>query len=618
MHTPQLLSRIALSAFLGLASLALHAEPHQGHDHSEDEDDAPQRAHAAERVEWRAEGVADGMGARGAVQGCTVCAFADTLRVKLLSINDFHGQLSAGRRVSNRPVGSAGALASYLKAAQAGNEDKTIVVHAGDHVGATPPASALLQDEPAITFLNQLANDHCRYPERDERHERDERAEWHPKCNLVGTLGNHEFDEGVAEMQRLLNGGNHASGPFLEAPWRGARFPYVSANVVDARTGKPVLPPYVIKKIDGMPIAFIGAVLKATPTIVTPSGVAGVKFLDEADAINAYIPELRRKHVRAIVVLIHQGGRQNTYNGATLPDAPAVTGDIVDIVTRLHDEVDVVVSGHWHSFSNALLSNQNGKPILVTQAFSSGTAYGDIDLEISRASRDVVAKSAAIVTTWADAGPGLAPDPQAAQLTAAAEEKVAPLVNQVIGVAAADITRTENTAGESALGNLIADAQRAAMGTDFAFMNPGGIRADIFAGDVTWGELFTVQPFGNSLVKMDLTGQQVYTLLEQQWTGQPFARLLKTSGLTYTWDAALPAGGRVVAVYKNGALIDKAATYSVTVNSFMADGGDNFTVLPAGTNRVGGPVDLDALIAYIKSIPQPFATSIEGRVQRLN
>lgn len=587
--------------------------PHSDHDHSIDDDDMHQRKRASKRIEWRSK------------------AESDSLRVKLLGINDFHGQLSAGRRVSNRPVGSAAVLASYLRTAQQGMEDKTVIVHAGDHVGATPPASALLQDEPAIAFLNQLGNDHCRYPEREgksERHEnkgnrhgRDkhaERAEWHPKCNLVGTLGNHEFDEGVTEMQRLLNGGNHANGPFLENPWRGARFPYISANVVDAGTGKPILPAYVIKKIDGVPVAFIGAVLKGTPSIVTPSGVAGVKFLDEAEAINQYIPELRRKRVHAIIVLIHQGGRQTTYNGPTQATAPAVTGDIVDIINRLDDEVDVVVSGHWHSFTNAILNNQNGKSILVTQAFSSGTAYGDIDLEISRVSHDVIAKSAAIVTTWADEGPGLAPDSAAAQLTAAAEEWVAPLVNQVIGNAATDITRTENGAGESALGNLIADAQRAAMATDFAFMNSGGIRADINAGEVTWGELFTVQPFGNSLVKMDLTGQQIYTLLEQQWAGQTFARILKLSGLRYTWNAAAPIGSRIVAVYRDGILIDRAATYSVAVNSFLADGGDNFIVLRDGLNRVGGSIDLDALIVYVRSIAQPFAAAIEGRIQRLN
>lgn len=600
------LTRLGLFAAILAFAAGNIARAGTGHDH--DEDSTPrERAHAEKRVEWRGG------------------QMADTLKVKILSINDFHGQLSAGRRVANRPVGSAGVLASYLRNAQRGQEDNTIIVHAGDHVGATPPSSALLQDEPAIMFLNQLANDDCRYPKRPGRaqheSEPDERAHrpgWRSKCNVVGTLGNHEFDEGVTELKRLLYGGNHANGPFLEDPWRGARFPYVSANVVDEKTGQPILPPYVIKKIDGMPIAFIGAVLKSTPTIVTPSGVAGLRFLDEADAINSYIPELRRKKVRAIVVLIHQGGRQSTYTGSTRPDAPAVAGDIVDIVQRLDDEVDVVVSGHYHSFTNALLNNQNGKPILVTQAFASGTAYADIDLEISRASRDVVAKSAAIITTWADEGPGLAPDKQAVALTEAAESKVAPLLNRVIGQAAADITRSQNSAGESALGNLIADAQRAAMSSDFAFMNAGGIRADIAAGEVTWGELFTVQPFGNSLVKMDLTGQQIYTLLEQQWAGQPYARILKTSGLSYTWDAAAPAGSRIVSVHRNGVPIDPAASYTVTVNSFIADGGDNFTVLREGVNRVIGPVDLDALIAHIRALPQPFTATVEKRIKRIN
>jgi 5'-nucleotidase len=597
------LQRVAvllLSSLLVLGSGALLAEPGHGHDHSGDEDDAPGRTRAAERVEWRGERA------------------ADALRVRLLAINDFHGQLAAGRRVGTRPVGSAAVLAAYLKAAQAGREDETVLVHAGDHVGASPPDSALLQDEPAIAFLNQLANRHCRVPERghgDERHERDGR---HTPCNVVGTLGNHEFDEGVSEMRRLLDGGNHANGPFLENPWRGARFPVVSANVVDAGTGEPILPPYVIRKIDGMPIAFIGAVLKATPTIVTPSGVAGVEFLDEAEAINRYIPELRRRGVRAIVVLIHQGGRQNTYTGPTAPAAAAVSGDIVDIVTRLDDEVDVVVSGHWHSFTNALLNNRNGKPILVTQAFSSGTAYGEIDLEISRASRDVVAKSAAIVTTWADAGPGLTPDADAAALAGAAEAKVAPLVNRVIGTAAEAITRNASAAGESALGNLIADAQRTAMNTDLAFMNPGGIRADLAAGPVTWGNLFTVQPFGNSLVRMTLTGRQVLELLEQQWLNQSSPRILQVSGLTYLWDASRPAGSRVVVAYRHGAPLDPAVSYSVTVNSFLADGGDNFTVLRSGTDRVGGAIDLDALIGYIGLLDQPFGYQVQNRIQRMN
>ncbi len=566
---------------------------HQDESSSYHAEDSPGlRDIAAQKIEWLRPG--------------PIANAASWLHVKILGINDFHGQLSTGRLVANRPVGGAAVLASYLNNAQQGVSDRAVMVHAGDHVGASPPASALLQDEPSISFLNMLGNEHCRFDDKLD-----------PRCNVVGTLGNHEFDEGVSEMRRLLNGGNHVNGPYLENPYRGANFPYVSANVVDAQTGKPILPPYVVKKVRGMPIAFIGAVLKDTPTIVTPTGVAGVRFLDEADSINRYIPELRAQKVRAIVVLIHQGGVQNSYQGTTRPSG-VVSGEIVDIVKRLDDEVDVVMSGHRHSFTNAILKNNNGKDILVTQSFSASTAYADIDVKIDPATKDIVKKSAQIVTTYGDAGPGLTPDTQATQLVSQAEQKVAPLVNQLIGAAQVAITRTQNSAGESALGNLIADSQRTAMNTDFAFMNPGGIRADLDAGPVTWGELFTIQPFGNSLVKMDLSGQQIYTLLNQQWLGQPTPRILQISGLSYTWDNARPVGNRIVEIRKNGAPINLAQIYSVTANSFIAAGGDNFTVFNQGINRVGGPVDLDALIAYIQSIPQPFSATLESRIARFN
>lgn len=566
---------------------------HQDEFSSYRDDDSPGlRDIAAQKIEWQRPG--------------PIANPESWLHVKILGINDFHGQLSAGRFVGPRPVGGAAVLASYLKTAQQGVSDRAVIVHAGDHVGASPPASALLQDEPSISFLDLLGNENCRFDDKLD-----------PRCNVVGTLGNHEFDEGVSEMQRLLNGGNHVNGPYLENPYRGANFPYISANVVDAQTGKPILPPYVIKKVRGMPIAFIGAVLKDTPTIVTPTGVAGVRFLDEADSINHYIPELRAQKVRAIVVLIHQGGVQNSYQGTTRPSG-VVSGEIVDIIKRLDDEVDVVMSGHRHSFTNAILKNNNGKDILLTQAFSASTAYADIDVEIDPATKDIVKKSAQIVTTYGDAGPGLTPDTQVAQLVSQAEQRVAPLVNQLIGTSQVAITRTQNSAGESALGNLIADSQRAAMNTDFAFMNPGGIRADLDAGPVTWGELFTIQPFGNSLVKMDLSGQQIYTLLNQQWLGQPTPRILQISGLSYTWDNARPVGNRIVEIRKNGAPINLAQIYSVTANSFIAAGGDNFTVFNQGINRVGGVVDLDALIAYIHSIPQPFSALIEGRIARFN
>lgn len=529
------------------------------------------------------------------------------LHIKILAINDFHGRLSAGRTVGRHPAGGAAVLASYLKFAERGMEDSTLIVHAGDLVGASPPESALLKDEPSIMFMNMLANKYCRYDNVMD-----------PACNMVGTVGNHEFDKGLPEMMRLISGGKHPDGPFLENPWRGALFPYVVSNVADSKTGRLILHPYVVKRIRGVPIAFIGAVLKGTPDIATPSAVAGLSFLDEAESINKYLPELKAMHVKAVIALIHQGGRQAAYSGTTRR-GETVTGPIADIVSRLDNGVDVVISGHSHTFINAFLKNRHGKKVLVTQAFSYGTAFADIDLEIDSTTKNIVRKSAAIVTTYADSGPGLVPDPGVAKLTASAESKVAPLVNRLIGRAATDISDEQNSAGESALGDLIADAQRAALSADFAFTNPGGIRDVIHAGAVTWGSLYGVQPFNNHLVKMDMTGRQIYELLNQQWqAGLTQPRMLQVSGLSYTWDGTLPPGSRIVGIRRNNSPIDPSAVYTVVVNSFLAAGGDNFREFTLGSNQTPATSDLDALVDYIKKLPQPFSAHVSDRIRRLN
>lgn len=563
-------------------------------DHADEHDSAGVREQAGKPVRWK-KGGADVPKDR-------------QIPLQLLGFNDFHGQLSP-RTLSNRPVGGAAVLASYLKSASKGLEDSTFIVHAGDFVGASPPNSALLQDEPSISFLNTLANDDCKYKNTSK-----------PKCNVVGTLGNHEFDEGKAELLRLLDGGNHANGPFLDAKWKGSRVPYVSANVVDAESGKPILPPYVIKKLPSVPVAIIGAVLKETPTVVTPSGVAGLKFLDEAEAINKYIPELQAQGVHTFIVTIHQGLSQTSYEGPTSGNAAAPSGALLDVIRRLNDDIDVVISGHTHAFTNAIVNNDHGVPILVTQAFSASTAYADIDLVVDKKTNDVVSKSAQVVTTWGDAGPGLTPDPVVRDLVAAADAKVAPLVNQVVGQATAAITRTQNAAGESALGNLIADAQRASVAADFAFMNPGGIRADLPAGTITWGTLFTVQPFGNTVVKLSLTGQQIYDLLNQQW-GAPMpagGRLLQISGLQYTWDSSVAEGGQRVTEVRdsNGLPISVSEVYDIAANSFLAGGGDNFSTFTKSPTQQGGPIDLDALIDHIETLTQPFGGSVQGRITR--
>jgi 5'-nucleotidase len=559
------------------------------------------------------------------------CSKNRTVQVKILAINDFHGQIGAGKTVSGRKVGSAPILAAYLKAAQKGWEGRTIIAEDGDLMGASPPDSALLQDEPSIMFMNLLGNRALNLKQRLFKPALQAKLGvnpdfWNPLSNLVGVVGNHEFDKGKDELLRRLYGGNFVapdgsnleSGPFLEDPWKGADYPTLAANVISKDTKKYILPPYVIKKVNGMPIGFIGAVLKETPTMVTPTGVALLDFTDEADAINKQVKELKRKNVHAIVVLLHQGAYQTSYNGATDPTKNTLTSadPLLNILERLDGDVDVVVSGHSHSFTNALVKNSKGATFLVTQAYSAGTAYADIQLGIDLKTKDVVSKSAAILTTWADEGPGLTPDSKAQNLMDAADAKVAPITEQVVGTAATDITRVQSAAGESALGNLIADSQRAAMGTDFAFMNPGGIRDDIHSGEVTRGDLYTIQPFNNYLVKIELTGQQIYDVLEQQFEGpnQPYTKMLQISGLTYTWNSSQPLGSRITEVRKAGSPIDKNATYTVTVNNFLQGGGDNFRVFASGTNAVVGPVDLEAFVSYVVNLTQPFTASIEGRI----
>ncbi|MDN4594047.1 bifunctional metallophosphatase/5'-nucleotidase [Polycladomyces subterraneus] len=492
------------------------------------------------------------------------------MNVQLLGINDFHGQLDVTRNVNGKPVGRGDVLAAYLREREAQNPN-TLLVHAGDMAGASAPVSALMQDEPTIEMLNKLKFD-------------------------VGTVGNHEFDEGVNEMMRLIYGGYHEKTGYFE----GADFPYICANVVDEKTKRPILPPSLIKRVNGIPIGFIGVVTKTTPTIVTPSGVKGVLFTDEAEAINREAAKLKKRGVHAIVVLAHEGGVQDAKTGQ-------ITGPIADIANKVDDDVDVIFAGHSHSYLNGTV---DGK--LIVQAYSYGTAFSDVDIVIDKRTKDIVAKKGEIITTNQA---NVQPDPEIRDLIQYYEEKVAPIVNQKIGTAAQTLSNEENTAGESALGNLIADAQRWKMGTDFALMNPGGIRADIDAGDVTWGELYNVQPFSNDLVKMTMTGDQLKRVLEQQWQGDR-AKILQISGFTYTWDPSRPVGDRITNLKKaDGTPITPDGRYTVTANSFLAGGGDGFTVFQEPTDKVVGPVDLDALIEYIKQLPQPFSAQIEGRIQ---
>lgn len=527
------------------------------------------------------------------------------VNVLVLGLNDFHGQISAGKKRDGRAAGSAGVVASWLRTTAAEHDGPAIIALAGDCVGASPAASGLLQDEPTVALLNLLANAHCKVAKD---------AEPDPRCNVVATLGNHEFDEGAAELLRLWRGGNHAGGPYLDARWRGARFPVVCSNVV-TDAGKPLMPGSVVLTARGIRIGFVGAVVKSTPSLVLPESAKGLRFLDEADAINAEVARLRRRGVRAFVVLLHEGGKQHEYGGWTKDDAPEVTGRIRSIVKRLAKDVDLVVSGHTHQFTNARLPRDAGGDVLVTQAWSAGVAFAEIELTLSRATKDVRAARARIVTTWADEGPGLAPAKDAAALQRRAEEAVAPRVEKVVATLAGPVTRAPNEAGESALGDLVADAQRAATGADVAFMNPGGLRTDLAAGETTWGELFAVQPFGNVLTTMTLSGAQILAVLERQ-VARSEPLLLQVSGLEWTWDGSAKSGSRVVRARIGGKPIDPSRDYRVTVNSFLVGGGDGFDEFSEGRDATGGPMDVDALEAWLRAAAQPVTPPPMGRIHR--
>lgn len=501
----------------------------------------------------------------------SLAAKKNNISVQLLGINDLHGQLNVTRRVNGKPVGRGDYLAAYLKQREAKNKN-TLLVHVGDMIGASPPVSSLLQDEPTFEILNQLGVD-------------------------IGTVGNHEFDQGPRELLRLINGGTHPKTGYFA----GSKFPWVLANVHESKTGRS-LPPYKIINVGGVPIGFIGVCLSDTPRIVVPKAVAGLKFTDEVAAINRSVAKLKQQGVRAIVVLAHNPGNSN-FNGQN------ATGELVSIAKRVDDEVDVIFGGHNHAYMNTVVNNK-----LLVQAYSFGTAFSDVDLLIDPATKDIVSKKAEIVTTYHE---GIRPDPTIRAMISKYEAKVASLVNRVVGQTTTNITARQNEEGESALGNLIADAQRDAMKTDFAFMNPGGIRANIERGTINWGELATVQPFNNELVKMSMTGRQIYDLLNQQFRSTG-SIMLQVSGLNYIWDASRPIGQRIVSVFlKNGEELDPNRTYSITVNNFLAEGGDFFTVFRQGTNRQTGVTDVEALVNYVQKLPKPFTYRIEGRIRKL-
>jgi 5'-nucleotidase len=535
------------------------------------------------------------------------------VNVQLLAINDFHGNLEppsgSGGRVGVAAsdqacidagpancvfAGGVAYLADDIKDLEATNPN-TLVVSAGDNIGGTPLLSAAFHDEPTIEALNMLGLD-------------------------VSAVGNHEFDEGVNELLRIQNGGCHPTdGCQTGHTYEGADFQFLAANVVYKNTGQPILPASTVETVGGVKVGFIGLTLENTPNIVSAGGIQDVNFLDEAITINAAADDLRSQGVKTIVVLLHEGGAQTaTFSPGAIDTCTGISGAIVDIVHNLTPRVDMVVSGHTHNAYNCLLPNSAETPIPVSSASSFGRLVTDIDLKInSRSGRpmSISVDNKIVFRDDADAGE--------AALVSFYKAAVAPIANAIVGSITGDISSTNNTNGESALGDVISDAQQAytqSSGAQFAFMNPGGIRASLtyaqisgteLPGQVTFGEAFSVQPFNNLVSTQDMTGQQIKDTLEQSFK-DCFGRVQSTvilqvsAAFHYTYDESKACGSRITALTLNGSPLSLATTYRVTMNNFLADGGDSFPGFKAGINRVNQTgFDVDALAQYLGAHTPP-------------
>jgi 5'-nucleotidase len=549
-----------------------------------------------------------------------------TSTMHVLAWNDFHGNLEpAALNIYGKFAGGAPYLAKLVKDRQAIYGRRAATVLAGDNIGASPLASALVNEEPSTVVSNLMNVD-------------------------FSSVGNHEFDKGAAELLRIQNGGCKPVTGCTGAPYAkesggttkrypGADFQYLAANVVDTATNAPIFPAFGTKKMrtssnKDVTVGFIGEVLKDTPSIVTPSGVAGLSFIDEATAANKAVKDLAAQGVKIPVLVIHQGGAQSgtaALNGC----AGSLAGsDIAKIAEKLDPAIKIIVSGHTHNEYRCTITT-NGVTRLITSAASFGRILTDLTLTVNDDTGElagVEATNTIVENALNTPGTGVVrvPDPSKAdpKVQAVVDQYVtasAPLANKVVGRASGDLTRTAT--GESTLGDVIADAQLASTSSAttgnavIAFMNPGGIRADLLTsaissggeapGQITYGEAFTVQPFGNSLVTKTMTGAQIRSLLQQQFAGcggQTVNRTLQISAtLKYEKSTtALPASptaadcaAQIGVISINGVAINPATSYRVTMNNFLASGGDGFTAFNGGTDVLGGAQDIDSFVSYL-------------------
>ncbi|WP_141603515.1 5'-nucleotidase C-terminal domain-containing protein [Terrilactibacillus laevilacticus] len=510
-------------------------------------------------------------------------AESSPVNVQLLGINDLHGKidqhysLDLNRDGSNDGIyGGMEYLASYIKEREKAIPN-SLLVGVGDIIGGSPPLSALFQDEPTVDIMNAMGMD-------------------------VSTIGNHEFDEGTTELLRMVNGGDYPKDNENRS-YEGMNYPELAANVVYKDSGQPILPPYAIKTVGGEQIGFIGVTTKSTPDMVMPGGIQDIKFTDPVEAINQSVSELHKKGVHAIVVLAHSPATQGSDG--------SISGEAADLAKSVDDDVDVIFAAHNHAVDNGTVDNK-----LIVQASEYGKAFSDVDLTIDPVTDDIVKKSADII--FVDDSKD-EPDPKVKSILDKYETQVAPKLNEVEGEASIPMEggyATKGEKGDNALGNLVADSMKSAMNSDFALMNGGGIRDNLDKGNITWNDLFNILPFGNTLVKMDITGKDLQDILNAQlntYYGPDFS----VAGFKYTWDTN---AGRTVDIYlPDGSKISNDKTYTLTVNNFMATatGAKYKAIGDAGKNLVQGPVDVDALVDFVKSFDKPLAYTSEGRISEV-
>ncbi|MBW8754063.1 MAG: bifunctional metallophosphatase/5'-nucleotidase [Sphingomonadales bacterium] len=536
--------------------------------------------------------------------------------VGIVAINDFHGAIEAPQqsvqvtqpdgKVIQVPAGGAAWVASAIDTVRAKYANH-LTVSAGDLIGGSQLNSALFLDEPTIGVMNRIGLD-------------------------FNAVGNHEFDAGIEELKRKQTGGclqHTVRKPCEVEPFKGAAFPFLAANVITA-DGHTLFPATALRSFgkgrERVTVGLIGLTLKGTEHLVSPEGLEGVHFADEAETINALVPQLKAQGADAIVLLIHQGGR--TTGKPNPQGCEALWGDILPILDKLDTRIDVVVSGHTHWDYVCDYGKINpAKPFLLTSAGVFGELVTDISIQIDPRSHRVVGKQAHNVIVQSpgypnvrgdikntDLYPRFEPRPDIAEYVARYVAAGKAFALRPVGTLAGPVERPNGDASRTggALGSLIADAQLAASagaGAQIDFMNAFGIRSPYHLvpaadGTLTFGQLYAVQPFNNTIVTQSMTGAEIKAALEQGFDDtEPVQVLAPSHGFFFSFDMSRPVGDRVVSMTLNGEPIDLGRDYRVTTNSFLAGGGDSFSEFAKQRDAVIGVPDVEALEAWLKAVP---------------